>query len=292
MVTQNDPLIVILGETASGKSALALDLADKYRGEIICADSRTIYKYLDIGTAKPTDMDQIRVPHHMLSIVEPNQNFNVAAFQKMTKDIMKGISNRENVSILVGGSGMYIDSIIFNYKFGKSVDINQRSRLEANSLEELQLKARSIGLSEKQINFANKRYLIRAIENSGMIKQVNKLRPNTLIIGLAVDREVLKQRITDRVEMMFNAGFTDEVRRVVKTYGWDNEAMTGIGYRAVRRYIDEQIDINQAKANFIHGDLLLAKKQRTWFKRNKYIHWISHPSQADILVSEFMNKTN
>ena len=169
------PLIVITGPTASGKSALAMDIAKKYGGEIICADSRTVYKGMDIGTAKPTEQDQREVPHHLLDVVEPNQPFSAAEFKERANQAICDISARGKLPMLVGGTGLYIDAVLFDYHFGLPADPNRRSDLQAMSVEQLQHVCLEQGI-HLPINVRNKRHLVRAIEIGGVIQQPKKLR--------------------------------------------------------------------------------------------------------------------
>lgn len=250
------PLVVIVGETASGKSALALELAERYNGEIICADSRTVHKGMDIGTAKPTKEEQALIPHHMLDVVEPNQHFNVAQFQTKTIDLIDQISGRGKLPILVGGTGLYVDSVIFNYQFKDS-----------NS-ERDPINPRHAKPSDKPKD--------------------NVLRPDTLVIGLSVERDVLKERISKRVDKMVDDGFIEEAKELSKKYGWDAPGLLAPGYRAFRKYFEGSITLDEAKAQVILNDLNLAKRQRSWFKRNKSIQWVSSSDEAVKLADKFL----
>lgn len=283
------PLIVIVGETASGKSDLAIQIAQQFNGEIIAADSRTIYKGMDIGTAKPTLKEQQAVPHHLLSIIEPNQAYSAAQFKADTLQLIDEITSRGNIPILVGGSGLYVDAVIFDYTFSE-VDSKKRSELNNVSLEELQQKARDLGIEETEVDFKNRRHLQRAVETGKVLKNKQQLRPNTLAIGLKLKREVLEHRIKLRVEKMVDAGLVEEVRKLGEQYGWDPEAMSGIGYRFFGEFIRGEITLEEAKQKFIQGDLSLAKRQRTWFKRNKYIQWIDSSDTAITLVKTFLSR--
>ena len=289
MVATVAPLIVIVGETASGKSDLAIQLAREFNGEIIAADSRTIYKDMDIGTAKPTLEDQQVVPHHLLSIIEPNQTYSAAQFKQDTLRLMDEISSRGNIPILVGGSGLYIDAVIFDYTFSE-VDSKKRSELNNVSLEELQQKARDIGIEETELDFRNRRHLQRAVESGKVLKNKQQLRPNTLVIGLKLERAVLEHRIKLRVQKMIDDGLIEEVSKLGEKYGWDLEAMSGIGYRFFGEFIRGEITLEDAKQKCIQGDLNLAKRQRTWFKRNKYIQWIDSSDAANTLVKTFLSR--
>src|SRR5688572_21256799 len=166
----NKPLIVIAGPTASGKSALAMKVAKKYNGEIICADSRTVYKGMDIGTAKPSAVDRKEVPHHLLDIVQPNQPFTAADFKEQALAAIDDISGRGKLPIMVGGTGLYIDSVIFDYRFGDPADPDKRAQLQDMTLEQLQQMCVMEGIRLPE-NTKNKRHLVRAVELGGVIDQ-------------------------------------------------------------------------------------------------------------------------
>ena len=162
------PLIVITGPTASGKSGLALELAERYHGEIICADSRTVYKGMDVGTAKPSADNQVRVPHHLLDVVEPGERFTAGEFQRLARQAITDIRGRGHIPFLVGGTGLYIDSVVLNYAFDDApVDELARKGLESKTIEELRslLKTHHIDIPH---NSSNKRHLIRAWEQRGI----------------------------------------------------------------------------------------------------------------------------
>jgi tRNA dimethylallyltransferase len=284
------PLIVIIGPTASGKSALGLELAEKYGGEIICADSRTVYKGMDIGTAKPTADERARVPHHLLDVVAPDKPFNAARFKEYAVAAIADISKRGKIPFLVGGTGLYVDAVIFDYAFLPLGDTEEREYLQELSVEQLQqmLKDRGLPLPE---NERNPRHLVRAIETNGAVPVKKGLRPVTLIIGLDKSRDEISQRLTQRVDEMLAAGYETEVRRLSKQYGWDIAAMQAPGYRAFRPYVEGTQTLDEAKMAFIRNDLDLAKRQRTWFKRNKNIHWIQSPDEAEKLVARFLDNS-
>lgn len=254
-MSRHSRLIVIVGETASGKSALAMRLAEQFNGEIICADSRTVYKGMDIGTAKPTKEDRARIPHHLLDVATPDKKFNVVNFQGLTLEIVDEIAGRGKLPIMVGGSGLYVDSVIFNYKFS---DRNA----ERDPINPRHLKTSA----QKDKN----------------------LRSNTLVIGLSVDKEVLKRRITQRVESMVQDGFIDEIKGLAGKYGWEAPGLLAPGYKAFRGFLEGVVSLDEAKAQFVLNDLHLAKRQRTWFKRNKSIQWVATPEQATALTEQFL----
>jgi tRNA dimethylallyltransferase len=286
------PLIVIVGETASGKSALSLRLAQQINGEILCADSRSVYRSMDIGTAKPTVADRKAVPHYGLDLVAPDQHFTVADFQKYAFSVIAEISSRGRVPILVGGTGLYIDAVIFHYLFRRVGHPKQRAKLESLTVDQLQQRLLAKGLTLPN-NAYNPRHLIRSIETAGQSSIRSKLRPETLLLGLQLDRAMLRQRITARVDDMLATGLLDEVTSLVAQYGWQAEALQTTAYKAMRGYLDGSKSLHEAKTDFIQNDLRLAKRQRTWFKRNKSIHWLSTDdklAEAVDYATTFLNK--
>jgi tRNA dimethylallyltransferase len=283
------PLLVIVGETASGKSALAIELAKKFNGEIIAADSRTVYRGMDIGTAKPSKTDQALVPHHLLDITTPDKSLNAATFKQLANQAIKDITTRNKLPILVGGTGLYIDAVIFDYQFPSVGNSMMRDSLAVLSVEQLQEQLRSQGLSLPK-NQRNPRHLIRTLEIDGAPITRKSLRANTLVIGLRVDRQVLKRRIQKRVDAMVANGLVEEARKLGHEYGWEVEALRTPGYKAFREYIAGTISLQQAKEQFIKNDIHLAKRQRTWFKRNESIHWITEQSDTVDLITTILNK--
>ncbi len=251
------PLLVIVGPTASGKTALAIQLAKQFNGEIICADSRTIYKGMDIGTAKPTQEEQEGVPHHLIDVVRPDEPFTVADFQRLVYQAIDDIHGRGKLPIMVGGSGLYIDSVIYGYDF-----------------------ASTSGERDPQ----NPRHLA-----ADAPRQELRLRDNTLVLGMRVDPEVLRGRIGKRVVSMLDAGLVDEVKRLGDLYDWNLSPMQAPAYKAFRGYLDGSKTMEESMSDFVTYDSQLAKKQRTWFKRNNSIHWISDPSKTNDLVTNFLN---
>jgi tRNA dimethylallyltransferase len=284
------PLVVIVGETASGKSALAMELAQKFDGEIICADSWTVYKGFDIGTAKPTAEEQAAVPHHLLDEADPAKGFSAAEFQKLALNTIQSIVLKGKLPIMVGGTGLYIDSVLYDYSFLPPSDPQLRRELNAMSLEQVLERAEELGLDTTGIDLRNKRRVIRLIENNGVRPTKKPMREHTLVIGLKRSREELQERITARIDAMVEQGLVDEVRRLGERYGWECEPMRAPGYRALADYVRGEISLETAKERFKRNDLQLAKKQRTWFKRNSSIQWVNDRSNAVEIVTTFLNK--
>lgn len=267
------PLVVIVGPTASGKTNLAISLAKEFKGEIICADSRTIYRHMDIGTAKPTLQEQEEIPHWGIDLVEPGERFTASDFKTYALKRIEEIRDRNHTPFLVGGTGLYVDSVIFDYQFGVDRDGAYRKELETKSLSELYdiCSKYNIMLPE---NSKNKRYVIRAIEQKSInTKRRNELVGNCTVVGITTDGEVLRRRIKDRTEQLFANGVVKEATILGKKYGWENEAMTGNIYRLAKLYLEGEFNLEEYKEKFTTLDWQLAKRQLTWFRRNPFIKW-------------------
>ena len=267
------PLIVIIGPTASGKTSLAIQLAKKYRGEIICADSKTVYRGMNIGTAKPSLEEQQGVSHWGLDLVDPGDSFSVSQFKDYAGQKIKEVRSRGNIPFLVGGTGLYIDSVIFDFQFGGKSSKEKRASLQEMTISELQQYCANHDVVLPE-NSKNKRYLVRAIERadkkpSGLEAPLN----NTIVVGITTDKQLLKQRITDRAKKMFKDGVVEETIELANSAGWCNEAMTGNVYPIIKKLIEKEIDEDQAIREFIVSDVNLVKRQLTWFRRNPFIEW-------------------
>lgn len=284
-------LIVIVGPTASGKSDLAMKLAKEFNGEIVAADSRTVYRGMDIGTAKPSRQEMLQVPHHLIDIREPGQPLSAAEFKELALESIADITGRGKLPILVGGSGLYIDSVIYDYRFPATANPKLRQELEKLSSEELLDRLESVDPeAAATVDRHNRRRVIRAIETAGQPRAKSQdLRPNTLVLGLAVNKNELQSRIAQRAEFMLSKGLLVEVESLGKKYGWECEAMTGPAYRAFRGVVEGTKTQEQALADFVRGDMALAKKQMTWFKRNPHIVWLEDSHEALDLVSKFLD---
>jgi len=271
---KDKPLVVIVGPTASGKTALAIEIAKIYGGEIICADSRTVYKGMDIGTAKPTKAEQAMVPHWGLDLINPGDYFSAADFKKYALQKIKEIRSRGHIPFLVGGTGLYVDAVLFDYQFGKKADEKLRQELQHMTLEQLHdyCNKNNVLLPE---NYKNKRYVIRAIENKGtpLRKRAEPLG-NSIIVGIATDKSVLRERIKLRVEQLFENGVADEARILGKNYGWDSEAMKSNIYPLIHLCLKGHLSLDDVKNASIILDWRLAKRQMTWLRRNNFIHWV------------------
>lgn len=283
------PLVVIVGQTASGKTALALELAELFDGEIICADSRTVYRGMDIGTAKPTIAEQARVPHHCINLISPNETFSAADFKTCALKAIDDIQRRGKLPIMVGGTGLYIDAVLFDYRFGDAADPALRAELSVKTINELQSMILKMGYIMPE-NHQNKRYLIRTIERHGCQGGCAALRPNTVVVGLLVEPDVLKARIAQRVETMVEAGFVEEYRKLRTLFPEDAPGFLAPGYKAFAKCLKGEISIDEAVALFAQNDWQLAKRQRTWFRRNDSVQWVNERSKAIEFVTTFLNK--
>lgn len=272
--------LYVVGPTASGKSSLAMMVAQTFNGEIVCADSQTIRKDLNIGTAKPSQADQNAVRHHMLDIIEPFEDFSVAEFQKMAREAIKDIGQRKKLPIIVGGSGMYVDSLYFNYSLNKQKSRYSRSDLEKMSISKLQIIIKDNNWIMPE-NSENPRHLIGLILRGGDVHNDRKIDASgKVIIGILPSDDTLKNRISERVEEMFENGFIEEVTKLLDVYDSFPDRLDAIGYPIAEKYIKGDITEEDAKALFKRGDWQYARKQKAWFKRNKNIKWFSDAKSA------------
>lgn len=274
MITAQNPLVVIVGPTASGKTKIAIELAKKYNGEIICADSRTVYKGLDIGTAKPTKQEKASVPHWGIDLVDPDETFTASDFKDYAVNKIADIRERNKTPFLVGGTGLYVDAVIFDYQFGPPPNQRLRKRLEEMSLEDLYKYSykNNVKLPE---NFKNRRYVIRAIEQKSVNnKSRSAIIPNSIVVGISTDKAILRKRIVQRAEQLLLDGVVEEAKSLGKKYGWKTNSMSGNIYPLCNDYLRGVISADELKSGFIARDVSLAKRQMTWFRRNSSIAWM------------------
>lgn len=268
------PLVVIVGPTASGKTKIAMELAKKYNGEIICADSRTVYKGMDIGTAKPAKHEQASVPHWGIDLVDPDETFTASDFKEYAVKKIADIRKRNKIPFLVGGTGLYVDAVIFDYQFGPPPNQKLRKRLEEMSLEELHEYCHKnyIKLPE---NFKNRRYVIRSIEQKSINnKRRSDVIPNCIVVGISTDKAILRKRIAQRAEQLLHDGVVEEAKSLGKKYGWKTNSMSGNIYPLCNDFLKGIIGSDELKSMFIARDVNLAKRQMTWFRRNPSIKWM------------------
>ena len=281
-------LVAIVGPTGIGKTRLALTLAKKFHGEIISADSRQVYRYMDIGTAKPTPEELASVPHHLIDVVNPDEEFNLAIFQQKTYEAIENINNRGKLPFLVGGTGLYVKAIIEGFKPpGIPPDENFRYNIEKNAddktIDDLyaDLAAQDPDAAAK-IDRRNVRRLIRALEvhaKAGKaFSQLGTKEPpafDTFIIGLTTDRAELYRIVDRRVDEMFVRGFVQEVEDLLKRgYDFNLPSLSGIGYRQVGQILRGEITLETAKQKMKTETHRFIRHQYAWFRlTDQRIHW-------------------
>ncbi len=274
--------VVIVGPTATGKSDLAVALAERFDGEIINADSRQVYRCLDIGTAKPPPEVRRRIPHHLFDVVRPDEEFSVAVYTRLARQAVEAVTRRGKLPILVGGTGHYVWALLEGYEVppvapDPELRRELRARAEREGAEALyaELKARDPEAAAR-IDPRNLRRVIRALEviirTGRKFSELRRKNPppwDPLIIGLTLDRKTLYERIDRRVEAMVAAGWLDEVRRLLaKGYAPDLPSLTGHGYRWLIKHLKGEISLDEAirrTKNEIHA---YARHQYAWFRPN------------------------
>ena len=279
------PLIVILGPTASGKTAYAIRLARLIGGEVICADSRTVYRGMDIGTAKPTEPERAGVPHWGLDLIEPDQRYSLYDFQRYAMAKIAEIRRRQHVPLLVGGSGLYINSVIYDYRLaGGDYDPTTRAELEKLPSDELRQLAIKRGAKLPR-DLDNKRRLVRSLETGGVSNNCGHLGRQTIVIGIAVDKEKLSQRISERAEQMLERGLVNETERLIARYGMV-EPLRRNAYGVVAKYLTGQINEAELIEQISVKDRQLVKKQLTWWRNPRWasdIMWRTLPELTNQL---------
>lgn len=284
----NNKVIAVVGATASGKTSYAIDLARKIGGEIISADSRLVYKGMDIGTAKPTIEEMQGIPHYMIDVVEPEFNYSAGLYAKEAKRCIEDIVSRGKVPIVVGGTGLYYRVLLENYDLPDvKPDYELRENLYKYSCEELL--EMLLNLDEKAGNSVeknDKKKLIRYIE---IIKLTGK--PLDLArgkrdkefdvewIGLNFPREILYDRINKRVDQMIELGLVEETQELLEKHGRISNITDTIGYREIISYLDGELSLDDAKDKLKQNTRNYAKRQLTWFRKNEEIKWNCYPER-------------
>lgn len=276
------PVLAVCGPTASGKTALAAELAKRFDGEVVSSDSMQIYKGMNIGTAKPTEEEKCGIVHHMLDVVDIDHNFSVSDYCDMAHGIIKDIHNRNKLPILAGGTGLYVDSLLNDIDFNSGeTDRTVRQRLENMEASELYgfLEAKDPE-SARDIHMNNVKRVIRALEHieitgekfSDYKKKAasSESRYNPLVLFIDWDREELYRRINLRVDIMIKDGLLDEARRIYeKNYDRNLTSMSAIGYKELFEYFDGAVSFEEAVESIKQNSRRYAKRQLTWFRRNK-----------------------
>jgi tRNA dimethylallyltransferase len=304
-------LVAVIGPTASGKSQLALHLARTFQGEIVNADSRQVYRYMDIGTAKPSREELSQIRHHLIDLIDPDESFSLAIYQRRAYQAIEDIQQRRKIPLLVGGSGLYVWSVIEGWKIP---EVPPNSELRQN----LEKRAKEGGgyalfqelqqvdpVAATRIMPGNTRRIIRALEVfqktgkpvSGQWQKQPPLYP-ILIIGLTMQRETLYHRVDSRVDEMIKHGLEDEVRGLMaRGYDANLPSMSGIGYKQVLMSIKGEIDLIPAIEQIKRETRRFARHQYAWFRlADARIHWLNEysniPEEAADLVTSFLARNN
>lgn len=292
------PLVILTGPTAAGKTELSIQLAKRINGEIISADSMQVYKGMDIGTAKIRPEEMQGVPHHLIDILNPEEEFNVMLFQEKANACIQDIYSRGKIPVIAGGTGFYIQAVLYAIQFTKEEsDQTYRKELEqiaakqgASALHDMLKKVDE--KSAMAIHPNNVKRVIRALEyyheTGEMISRHNETehaRSSPYTFGyyvLTMDREVLYERIDNRVDMMINAGLVNEVRSLYeKGYSPELVSMQGLGYKELYCYFSGELSLEEAIYIIKRDTRHFAKRQLTWFRREKSVTWIDKSAFAD-----------
>lgn len=286
------PLVVICGPTATGKSDVGVQIAEKLNGEIISADSMLVYRGMDIGTAKPTPSEMRGINHHLIDIVEPDQEYNAALFQEQARAIIADIMNREKLPILVGGTGLYIRAVIDDYDFSgaRGSEVYRKKLLkdaEEHGAAKLHERLREIdpGAAAK-LHPHDIRRIIRALEvykytgtpisSFHKIDRSRKSIYNLLMFGLSLEREKLYKIIEQRVEFMIQTGLVEEVQRLLNRGVLPElSSMRGLGYKEIIEYLQGKRSLAQSVEILKRNTRRFAKRQMTWFRRDHRIKWLN-----------------
>jgi tRNA dimethylallyltransferase len=284
-------IIVVLGPTATGKSDVAVNLAKEFDGEIISADSRQVYKGMDLGSGKITKKEMAGIPHYLLDVVRPSTYFSVAKYQTLTKKIIKDILHKGKTPIICGGTGLYIDSIVKNISIPNvPPNFKLRKELENTPLKKLLEILKKISPNRaKNIDINNKVRLIRAIEIAKVIGEIPELTEKTseynfVLIGLDTEDQILKDRIALRLEKRIKLGMIKEIERLhSEGTSWKRLESFGLEYRNTALFLQGKITRKELVDNLNREIWNFVKRQRTWFKRNKEIKWFKPKEDKKIL---------
>ncbi|MAG12957.1 tRNA (adenosine(37)-N6)-dimethylallyltransferase MiaA [bacterium] len=287
MSTKKQKIIAILGQTATGKSDLGVRLARRFNGEIISADSRQVYKGLNIGTGKITKREMRGIPHHLLDVASPKRIYTVAKYKKDAEKIIRHIVRKGKIPIIVGGTGFYIDTLLGDITLPNiPPDKKLRAQLEKKTTSILLKQLEKLDPTRAQnIDVKNRRRIIRAIEiakakTSRKLTQTNaekdkQLKYDVLKIGIKIPDEILKQKITMRLFAQIRQGMIAEVRKLHrKGLSWKKMEGLGLEYRYLSRYLRGKINKQEMRKQLNSATWQYARRQKTWFKRDKNIHWI------------------
>lgn len=294
-------VIVIAGPTASGKTALSISLAKKIGGEIVCADSMQIYQDMNIGTAKVTEEEKQGIPHYLVDFVSPKQRYSVSEFKKAAENAIEMIIKKGKVPIVVGGTGLYIDTLIYGIEFPE-MEINEdyRKELQEQDLSELYEKAMQIDAeATKKISKTDRKRIIRILEiykQTGKTKtqlekesRKNGVKYHYLVFALDMDRQKLYDKINKRVDKMIEEGLVQEVQNLLKKYSYFPTAMQGLGYKEVKEYLENHMTQEQMIEKIKQETRHYAKRQLTWFRKNKQTIWLNAEKSIHDNVTQILS---
>lgn len=310
---EKKPLIILTGPTAAGKSALAVTLAEKIGGEIISADSMQVYRHMDIGSAKITAQEMAGIPHHLIDVLDPTEEFNVVVFQQMAREALAKIYSRGHIPILAGGTGFYIQAVLYDIDFtDNDEDTSLRSALEETARKEgpevLYERLKEIDpASCETIHANNVKRVIRAIEfyektgrriSEHNREQRERTSPyNFAYFVLYDDREKIYDKIEQRVDLMMSQGLVEEVRKLQEMgCTKDMVSMQGLGYKEILSYLEREISLEEAVYRIKRDTRHFAKRQMTWFRRENEVIWVDkrdfdHSSQKILVfMQEFLRE--
>lgn len=298
-------IIAIIGPTASGKTALGMTLAQEFGGEIVSADSRQIYRGMDIGTAKPTAGEQRAIPHHLIDIKDPSEDYTVAEYQRDAVRAIKDILNRGKLPILAGGTGLYLRAVLSNLAIPEATaDPALRAKLEQEIAESgiAGVFGQLVALdpeAEYTVDARNPRRVIRALEvalatGEPFTAQRKKNEPlfDALALGIRTQNDALRERINARADQMVAHGLIEEVRGLIEKYGTGVPALDAIGYREIIQYLENKISLVRAVALIKTDTWHYAKRQMTWFKKEEGVRWITGQMEASGLAATFLDKNS
>ncbi len=298
LINLDRKLVVLLGPTAAGKSRLAVKLARRFQGEIVSADSRQIYQGLDIGTGKITAGEMEGIPHYLLGIVSPKEQFDVVQYQEKAYQAIEAILQRNHLPFLIGGSPFYLDAVIKGWQFPwAKADPDLRKKLVRQPLEKLlKVLADLDPLYFQKAEKTNKRRIIRAIEIASQLGRVppreSYPRFQTLILGLQVPFPQLKEQIAQRQEKLFHQGIVEEVANLHRQgLSWKRLEEFGLEYQWVSSYLQGKETEGEMKKKLQRAVEKFAKRQLTWFKKNPNIHWVQQAGEAQSLIQQFLEKS-
>jgi tRNA dimethylallyltransferase len=301
-------VIVICGPTASGKTALSIELAKKINGEIVSADSMQIYIDMDIGSAKPTKEEMQGIKHYLLDFVLPSKRYSVAEYKKDATKAIEEIIKKGKTPIVVGGTGLYVDSLIYNIDYPEmELDEEYRKLLEERvkkeGLQKLYEEAKNIDPKAiEKISQNDKKRILRVLElyhQTGKTKTEQEIesRKNDVpyeyhVFALTMDREKLYDRINQRVDIMVEQGLINEVQNIVEKYSESPTAMQALGYKEIKEYLDGKITKEEAIEKVKHETRKYAKRQLTWFRKNKQTIWIDALNKKEENIKIILEEIN